>query len=211
MDKSNGKIKAVFFDLGKVILSFSHDDIVERLLSSAEPDGRRPEELHRYLFDMDEGLCNRYDAGLISSEDFYREIDSRFGTGVDYEGFVPLWNGIFAGIPGVPEIIREVRKETPVYLLSNINELHWEHIRDRFLVLSELDGLVLSCEVKARKPEPAIYRAAMEIAGVGPGESLFVDDLQINIDAARSHGIEGITFTGAEELRAELSSLGLMP
>ncbi|HEX9860690.1 MAG TPA: HAD family phosphatase [Nitrospirota bacterium] len=209
MEISNGKIKAVFFDLGKVILSFSHDDIVGRLLSCADPDSRRPDELHRYLFDMEDGLCNLYDAGLISSEDFYKEIDSRFNTGVDYNGFVPLWNGIFEGIPGVPEIIREVRRKRPVYLLSNINELHWEHIRGRYQVLSELDGLVLSCEVKARKPEPAIYRVAMETAGVGPGESIFVDDLQINIDAARSHGIKGIAFTGLDRLRADLTALGL--
>jgi FMN phosphatase YigB (HAD superfamily) len=49
----------------------------------------------------------------------------------------------------------------------------------------------------------------METAGVGPGESIFVDDLQINIDAARSHGIKGIAFTGLDRLRADLTALGL--
>lgn len=207
---SNGNIKAVFFDLGKVILRFRHEDIVERLLSRAEPATRRPEELHRYLFDMKDGLCNLYDEGLISSEGFYAEIDSRFSLNVDYAGFIPLWNDIFTLIDGVPEIIREVRKNRPVYLLSNVNELHWEFVRDRFAVLSELDGLVLSCEVKAKKPAEKIYRAALDTAKVGPGGSVFIDDLPENTAAAEAYGIIGITFTGPDSLRTELSALGLI-
>lgn len=209
MEISNGQIKAVFFDLGKVILKFSHEDIIGRLLSNAGPGARRPEELFSYLFDMKDGLCNLYDEGMISSEGFYSEINARFPLGVDYEGFVPLWNGIFTEIPGVSGIIREVRQKRPVYLLSNINELHWEFVRDRYKVLSEMDGLVLSCVVKAKKPDPAIYRAAMETAGVGRHESVFIDDLPENIAAAESHGIKGIAFTGTDRLRADLSALGL--
>jgi len=203
-------IKVVFFDLGKVILKFSHQDIVDRLLSHADPDGRRPDELFTFLFDMKEGLCNLYDEGNISSRDFYAEIDRRFTLGVDYEGFIPLWEDIFTECVEVSALIRQVQKRLPVYLLSNVNELHWEHVKHRYPVLSEMDGWVLSYEVKAKKPSPAIYAAALRLAGAGPGQSIFIDDLEENSVAASECGIHGITFRDADALKRDLLALNLI-
>jgi len=210
MTKQDGDIKVVFFDLGKVILRFNHENIVERLLSKAPPDKRRPRELHEFLFDMKDGLCNQYDEGVISSRGFFEEIDRRFDVGASFEEFSHLWDDIFTEDTEVTDIVRAVRRTRPVFLLSNVNELHWEFIKGRFSALSEMDGWVLSYEVKAKKPNPAIYRAAMDAAGVGEGESLFIDDLDENIKAARAHGIRGITFMGAGPLADELSGMGLI-
>ncbi|HLB24847.1 MAG TPA: HAD family phosphatase [Nitrospirota bacterium] len=205
-----GDVKAVFFDLGKVILRFNHEDIVERLLSRARPEDRRPRELFTFLFDAKAGLCNRYDEGTISSRDFYGEIDKRFRLNMDFEVFASLWNGIFTEDVEVTALMAEVRSRRPVYLLSNVNELHWEHARERFPSLSAMDGWVLSYRVRAKKPRPEIYRAALEVAGAGPGESVFIDDLPENTAAAAGCGIYGITFTGIERLREDLDALGLL-
>ena len=77
-------------------------------------------------------------------------------------------------------------------------------------VLSEMDGWVLSYEVKSKKPAPAIYRAALDLAGAGPGETVFKDDLEENTAAAASCGIRGLTFRGADVLEMELTELGLI-
>lgn len=206
----NGGIKVVFFDLGKVLLNFSHENIIERLLTHTRPEDRRPGELFRFLFDMERGLCNLYDEGNISSLDFYAGIDRRFGLGVDFEGFAGLWNGIFTEAAEVSALARQVMKKKPVYLLSNVNELHWEFVRGRFPVLSEMRGHILSYEIRAKKPSPVIYGAAMRAAGVGPGESVFIDDLPENAAAASARGIKGVTFKDAESLEAELARLGLL-
>ena len=203
-------IRAVFFDLGKVILDFSHQRIVDSLLSKARPEDRRPAELFDHLFDLKYGLCNLYDEGGISSRDFYNNLNSRFGLGVTFDGFVPLWNDIFTENTLVSEIVREVRKLRPVYLLSNVNELHWEYVTARYPVLNEMDGWVLSFRVNVKKPHPAIYRAALETAGVKEGEAVFIDDMEENTAAASVHGIHGITFTGAAGLRGRLGRLGLI-
>jgi len=206
----NNTIKAVFFDLGKVLLRFRHEEIVSRLLSAADDADDKADGLFDFLFDSRSGLCNLYDEGNISSEDFYAEIDRRFGLGVDYSGFVPLWNEIFSLDSDVADLMRRVRGTRPVYLLSNVNELHWEHVAERYPALSEMDGWVLSCRVKAKKPSPVIYDAAKAAAGVGPGESVFIDDLPENAAAADSAGIKGIVFTGADTLERELRLLGLI-
>ena len=204
-------IKAVFFDLGKVLLHFDHNNIIKRLLSRSKPDAAKKEGLFRFLFDAKEGLCNRYDEGTISSRDFFLEIDSMFALGMGYDEFVPLWNDIFTENTDVASLMRRVRDAgRPVYLLSNVNELHWEFVKGRFPALSGMDGWVLSYEVKSKKPAPAIYKAALDMAGAGPGETVFIDDLEENTAASASCGIKGLTFKGAGVLESELTELGLI-
>ncbi|HEY3346221.1 MAG TPA: HAD family phosphatase [Nitrospirota bacterium] len=202
------KIKAVFFDLGKVILRFQHENIVDRLLSKAgSPD---PEGLFRFLFDFSEGLCNLYDEGRITSRDFHGEIDRRYRTNLTFSEFAALWNGIFTEDAAVSELVARVREKRPVFLLSNINELHWEAVRDAHPVFSGMDGWVLSYKVGAKKPAPAIFKAALAKAAVGPGESVFIDDMEENTRAATECGIHAITFRGPVELAGRLEALGLI-
>lgn len=204
-------VKAVFFDLGKVLLQFDHKDIIRRLLSRTSHESGRAEGLFRFLFDSKDGLCNRYDEGTISSRDFFLETDSIFSLAMDYGEFVPLWNGIFTENAEVAGLMQRVRSAgRPVYLLSNVNELHWEYVKGRFPALSRMDGWVLSYEVKSKKPAPGIYRAALDIAGAGPGETVFIDDLEENTAAAASCGIMGLTFRDADTLEMELTELGLI-
>lgn len=203
-------IKAVFFDMGKVLLDFRHEELVGRLLSrSPDREGKAP-ELFRFLFDRDGGLCNLYDEGRISSEDFYREIDARFSLRADFPAFAELWNGIFTENAPVSSLMGMVREKRPVFLLSNVNELHWGYAKDRFAALSEMDGWVLSCRVKAKKPSPDIYAAALDMAGIGPGESIFIDDLEENVSAAQESGIHGILFEGALGLEKRLREVGVI-
>ncbi len=209
MDKTKG-IKAVFFDLGKVLLLFNHENIVKRLLSKADADGDTETALFTFLFDAKSGICNLYDEGLVSSQDFYREINSRFPLNASYGEFTGLWNDIFTENKDVSALMDEVRKRTPVYLLSNVNELHWKFCREKFACLKRMDGWALSYEIKSKKPKAAIYRAALEMAGAGPGESIFTDDIAENTDAAEKMGIDGITFTGAADLRERFTQAGLI-
>ena len=209
MDKNN-PITTVFFDLGKVLLSFSHENLVERLLSKRDVCTETSAALFIFLFDAADGLCNLYDEGLISSRDFYGSIDARFPLNASYDEFAGLWNGIFTENREVSALMEKVREKRPVYLLSNVNELHWEFCRDKFAVLGRMDGWVLSCEVKSKKPKAPIYRAALEKAGAGPGESIFIDDMAENTAAAEEMGIKGVTFMGAANLRERLLELDII-
>ena len=67
-----------------------------------------------------------------------------------------------------------------------------------------------SCYVGLRKPDPAIYRRALDILGSLLQRTLFIDDRQENVDGAVAAGMKAIRFTGAEALRARLGELGVM-
>jgi putative hydrolase of the HAD superfamily len=67
-----------------------------------------------------------------------------------------------------------------------------------------------SCYVGLRKPEPAIYRRALDILGSPPGRVLFIDDREENVDAGLAAGMKAIRYTGADALRGELERLGAL-
>ena len=58
------------------------------------------------------------------------------------------------------------------------------------------------------KPDPAIYRLALERFGLKPAEAVFIDDRADNVAGAEAVGVRGLVFTGAAALRRDLSGLG---
>ncbi|WP_425394172.1 HAD family hydrolase [Actinomadura oligospora] len=118
---------------------------------------------------------------------------------------------MFAGFAPVEEmyaLLREVRESgVRTALLSN----SWGNAypRDRWSGL--FDAVVISCEVGLRKPDEAIFRHAVGRLGLAPGECVFIDDIVHNTRAAEALGMHGVHHTGADDTRAALASLGLLP
>jgi putative hydrolase of the HAD superfamily len=92
-------------------------------------------------------------------------------------------------------------------LLSNMHFDMIAHVRAKFSWLCDFDHLIFSAEVRAVKPEPAIYEHCLATLGVRPPETLFVDDREENVAAARALGIVSFHFRSARELRRDLASL----
>jgi putative hydrolase of the HAD superfamily len=96
-------------------------------------------------------------------------------------------------------------------ILSNMQPAMITHVRERFRWVDGVDQLLFSSEIGLVKPDPAIYRLCLERLGVSAQESLFVDDLEANVRAARSLGIAAIRFRSATQLARELRSIGFRP
>jgi putative hydrolase of the HAD superfamily len=89
-------------------------------------------------------------------------------------------------------------------ILSNMGDTVLANMEREFDWLPRFDVLVWSFQHKMAKPDPAIYRLTLERLGTRPEETLFIDDRQANIDAARALGLIGIQFTNVEHLREQL-------
>src|SRR5271157_1717404 len=86
------------------------------------------------------------------------------------------------------------------------NEYRFEHFG-----LRELFQVALSsCYLGLRKPEPAIYRRALDILGRPAGRGLFIDDREENVAGALAAGMKAIRFEGADALRSKLGNLGII-
>jgi putative hydrolase of the HAD superfamily len=94
-------------------------------------------------------------------------------------------------------------------VLSNTNVSHLDWLLPRMPILGGFDHLVFSCDLGLIKPEPAIYQAALERAGVAPEEAAFFDDVATYAEAATRVGIHGRVFRSAEDFPAQLGALGI--
>lgn len=78
-----------------------------------------------------------------------------------------------------------------IAILSDTLAAHAEVLTD-IGVYNPFQHKILSHQVKVRKPDPAIFRYALELLNVAPNEAIFVDDVEKNLQGAESVGIKGI-------------------
>ncbi len=199
---------AIFFDLGGVIVDFDHRRIAHRLLGTeAGNHALSSEEVHRWLFDATTGLNTAFNAGQISPREFHEALCRKFGLTLSFERFATIWSNIFAENRAVSRIIRDLSPTFPLFLISNTDPLHFEHIVRNYTVLQEFEAWIVSYEVGACKPNEQIFLAASKQAGVPPERSVFIDDIPAYVEAAKRLGFHGIHYTSGQTLKESLSRL----
>ncbi|CAO3353792.1 HAD family hydrolase [Azospirillum melinis] len=123
-----------------------------------------------------------------------------------------MWERMVPGpIPGTPDILAELKaRGVPVYAITNFSVDKFELTRRRFDFLNGFDGIIVSGAERLVKPDPAIYRLLMDRYGLDPKDCYFIDDNPDNVEAAKSVGMSAHQFLGAEALRRDLESLGVL-
>lgn len=200
------KIKAVLFDLGKVILHFDFAPAFKKL-SAACP--KTPNEIDDYF--RRSGLEVLYDGGKISSREFYREVKKGLGHRLNFAEFKEAWNEIFKPNDRVISLISKLKNRARLVILSNTNAMHFEYIAKRYPVLNHFDKHILSYKEKVRKPDERIYRAAIRACRAKPHEILYIDDRLDLTEAAREIGLHTFTFkNNADELIQRMKKLDIL-
>lgn len=95
-------------------------------------------------------------------------------------------------------------------VLSNLPRDLGEHLRREMDFVGQFDHHSFSYELGSAKPDPAIYRHAVEGLGVEPGEALFIDDRAENVEGALAIGLRAIRFETPELLKEHLAVLPLL-
>jgi 2-haloacid dehalogenase len=110
-------------------------------------------------------------------------------------------------VPGTADLVRELHAAgVPMWGLTNWSHELYPHAPRRFEILGLLDDVVVSGTVGVAKPDPAIFELAVDRAGLPAEDLVFVDDKEANVAAAIEAGLDGILFTGADDLRRQLRS-----
>lgn len=198
-------IKVVFFDIGNVLLHFNAADVLKEV---AVQLGRHPLRVAKYLWHSRIG--EEIELGNVTGREVYGLFKRELDYGGDYRAFRKLWCDHFKLHHETVRLLRRVRRDHRVYLLSNTNALHYDFIRARYAFPRLVHGAVLSYKLRMRKPEARIYLAALKLARARAEESVFIDDLPDNVEAARRLGMHGIVFKGAEDLGRRLRELGVL-
>jgi len=178
------KVKAVVFDLGKVLVDFDYSIAGRRL---AEKSPRPPAEVQRLLDHSP--LLFRYESAGMTSREFYDEFRRESGYTGTFEEFAAAFGDIFTEIPAMTRFQAELRAaRVPTFVLSNTNEIAIGHVRRNFPFFRNFDGYVLSYEQRALKPHAPIYEAAERLIGARGEELVFIDDRDDNVEGAARLG-----------------------
>lgn len=191
------------FDLGGVLLEWSPEKILQACFG--EPAVREAVRQgafgHQDWQDLDRGTLQEGEAvvrfsrrcGRPESEmaEFLRQVKRSL---VPIAGTVRLLEDLHA-------------RGIPLYCLSNMTEPCADYLRQEHGFFRLFRGIVISGSVKMIKPDHAIYRHALQTFGLAAGETVFIDDLARNVEAARSVGLQAIQFVSPEDCRAKLAQL----
>lgn len=198
-------IRACLFDMGNVLVDFCHEQMLRQMAVVCDCEA---DELRLLLFES--GQLLRYEQGLIDEDELHGLIEKHFARLIDRPTLRHAAADIFAERMDMHPLLDHLKQSgQTLVLLSNTSRVHFEFIRERFEFLKYFDACVLSYEVKSLKPEPEIYRAAVEAAGVSAGECFFTDDIEINIQAAREFGLKAAQYTTRPKLIEDLRDLSL--
>lgn len=195
-------IKAVFFDLGGVILRTEFQAPRQQL---ADRLGMDYDDLNKIVFGS--GTSDRASIGEISAEEHWAFVLQRLKRPASE--LAAIRAEFFAGDivdRTLVDTIRSLRGKYKTGLISNA----WGDLRD-YIVREKFDDafdtLIISAEVGVMKPEAKIYQLALEQLGVRPSEAVFVDDFEENIEGCEKVGIKGIHFKDPETALQQLKEI----
>lgn len=205
------QIQALIFDVGGVFVRTQLESFLEigSLLYGCSAD---------ILKTHITALIEELERGEIDSYALWEELGETLainglGKPQEPEKLEGLWHkSIEESLVVVPEMLelcRQLEGKIPMAVLSNTIHDHAENLRSRG-VYDLFNPCVLSCEVGMRKPESRIYHAVCELLNAPPERCLFIDDLQVNIKAARACRLQTHHFVGIESFRRKMVTLGLL-
>jgi putative hydrolase of the HAD superfamily len=196
--------KAIIFDLGKVLVNFDFARGYRAL------EGFCPypaAEIPRRMATTD--LVTRFETGLVEPRDFFEQFSRLLDLRLEYPRFCDIWSSVFTETLLPENMLQGLARRYRLLLLSNTNAIHFPMMRERYRLLAHFHELILSYQVKRMKPDPEIFRLAVERAGCRPEECFYTDDIAAYTAAAREQGIDAVTFESASQIERELAARGI--
>jgi 2-haloacid dehalogenase len=200
------QITAVAFDLGGVLIDWNPRHLYRKLFGADET------AMERFLAEVCTPAWNaRLDAGRPFAEGV-AELTAAHPDQADLiAAFQSRWPEMLGGaIEGTVAILRELRRAgLRTYALSNWSAETFVVTRPLYPFLEEMDGILISGEVRIGKPDPAIFREFLSRFGLAAESTAFIDDHEPNVAAAAALGMQAIRFVDPDRLRSDLRAMGL--
>ncbi len=202
------KIRNIIFDMGDVLIRFDREAFLNRHTAGCTPEERTL--LLREVYLSPEWIMQ--DRGTHTPDETVQIVCERVPEKLHaaVRGLVCSWSQDILPVDGMKELVGELKgKGYGIFLLSNA-ALDLPDYWGRIPGHEYFDDLCVSAFEGFIKPQPEIYRRALEKFGVRAEECVFIDDVTANIEAALNAGMQGIVFhDDMKELREKLSKLGI--
>ncbi len=180
-------MRNVVFDFGGVLMKHDKEGCLKDLrylLSDEEITN-----VIGFGNDKDDTLRARFERGECDTHYFLEHVLTLCKSGTTEQQVMDAWNKLHAGISDEAwETIKQLRsKDYCTYLMSNTDEMHWQHTLSlyRQQIESLFDDVFLSFELGMTKPTDAFFRYVAN--AIGDGQTIFVDDMEANRIAAKQY------------------------
>lgn len=198
-------LRAVIFDIGRVLVKLDVARVVADLSNGLSLG---PEELWSAI--QTDPRWSDWQEGRIAPHDWYLHITKRLGSKLKFAEFRDAWNRTLDPEPlQTKDLFAALAKHKRLALLSNTDPIHVAHLEAHyeFFEFFPAAARIYSCSVKASKPSPIIFQAALKAVKAKAQETVFIDDILEYVQAARALGLHGIHYQSPPQLRADLKVL----
>ena len=200
----NPDVDFVLFDLGGVVIELGGVGAMRALSGLAS----NTEVWERWLTSP---WVQRFESGRCTASEFSEGVVSEWELPVSPSEFLEAFRDWPIGpFDGAAELLAAVRRRVPIGCLSNTNTVHWQHQVENWSILELFDYRFLSFDLGLVKPDPEVYRTVAGLLPVPPDRVLFLDDNQLNTEAARSYGFRSEQVYGVEEAERVLVEVGVI-
>jgi len=199
-------IKNIFFDIGGVLLDVHYDECIQYWADSADLS---PDEIKTAHSDE---VHKAYEIGQLTDHEYFLAFKEGLPQPccLKETDFWRGWQKLLGKETNVSELLKSSSFHYNIWLLSNTNPKHIKDELDlKYSFPDYIDGAIYSFDAGARKPDPAIFEYALKESGAVAFESVFIDDLLPNIEAAQILGFKGIHYQNIPQLTNDLNALGV--
>lgn len=199
-------MKAVFFDVGKVLVNFDYRvvaDAISRLSKGTIPN----------LSNISGPFLSDYHCGKVQCESLHEFFVNEYQTDRDFERFEEAMCSSFEPIEAGIEVFLSLlaRDEIRVGIISDNHRMCERWMRRELPQLFTCDAVILSQDVGALKPDSRMYEAASEGIGLPPESCLFIDDREQNIEGAIAFGMRGVVHRDWDETKRAIAAFTELP
>jgi epoxide hydrolase-like predicted phosphatase len=195
-------IKNIVFDLGNVLISFKPSEYFDK---KNYPENIKERVLND-IFGSKEWLM--LDNGEITTPEVIEAIASK--SYLKKEEIARIFNlrtELMYPLDLNIRLLPELKKlGFRLYYLSNFPLDIFEEVKSEYFFFRYFDGGIISAEAKYSKPDRRIYEVFLNKYSLVPEESLFIDDLEVNIKAAESVGMKGLVTFGSLEISEKIEA-----
>ena len=193
------------FDLGGVVVRWDP----EAIIAGVFPDVETRKKAKAGVFEHADWL--ELDRGTLGREEAIARAAQR--TGISTNAVKQLLHAVPPSLTVFPDTVdllyRLKRNGYPLYCLSNMHFASIEYLESQHAFWEVFAGRVISCRLQLCKPERGIYEHLLKSYALEAKETVFIDDVQKNLDAAATLGIRTIAFLNAAQCERELERLGV--
>ena len=205
--RSDTGFEVVLFDVGGVLVHLSGIEVMVGWLGG---DLTEEQLWRRWLQSQ---VVRRFETGGSDAATFARELAREFDLQIEPPRLLAAFEGWLAGpYPGALELIREIPQRYVRALLSNSNALHWPRITGEMGLgaLFAPEHRFVSHLTGRMKPDAEAFDHVIGELGCVPARVLFLDDNQLNVEAAEHAGLHAVRVRGPREARRALLERGIL-